>query len=44
MMEYRDVVKKIFQRFQIGENFGRFFDGPVSEMVLSGHIDKAKKR
>jgi|TARA_Y100000022_G_scaffold75053_1_gene64652 uroporphyrin-III C-methyltransferase/precorrin-2 dehydrogenase/sirohydrochlorin ferrochelatase len=44
MMEYRDVVKKNFLKISDRRKFWEvFLDGPVSEMVLSGHIDKAKK-
>ena len=44
MMEYRDVVKKNFSKISDRRKFWEvFLDGPVSEMVLSGHIDKAKK-
>ena len=44
MMEYRDVVKKNFLKISERRKFWEvFLDGPVSEMVLSGHIDKAKK-
>ena len=44
MMEYRDVVKKSFLKISDRRKFWEvFLDGPVSEMVLSGHIDKAKK-
>ena len=43
MMEYRDVVKKNFINISDRRKFWEvFLDGPVSEMVLSGHIDKAK--
>ena len=44
MMEYRDVVKKNFLKISDRRRFWEvFLDGPISEMVLSGHIDKAKK-
>ena len=44
MMEYGDVVKKNFLKISDRRKFWEvFLDGPVSEMVLSGHIDKAKK-
>ena len=44
MMEYRDIVKKKFLKISDRRKFWEvFLDGPVSEMVLSGHIDKAKK-
>ena len=44
MMEYRDAVKKNFLKISDRRKFWEvFLDGPVSEMVLSGHIDKAKK-
>ncbi len=44
MMEYRDIVKKNFLKISDRRRFWEvFLDGPVSEMVLSGHIDKAKK-
>ena len=44
MMEYRDAVKKNFLKISDRRKFWEvFLDGPISEMVLSGHIDKAKK-
>ena len=44
MMEYRSVVKKTFLKISDRRNFWEIFlDGPISEMVLSGHVDKAKK-
>ena len=44
MMEYRSVVKKTFSKISERRNFWEIFlDGPISEMVLSGHVDKAKK-
>ena len=44
MMEYRSAVKKTFSKISERRNFWEIFlDGPISEMVLSGHVDKAKK-
>ena len=44
MMEYRSKVKDHFSSIKERRNFWEaFLDGPLSEMVLSGHIDKAKK-
>ena len=44
MMDYRNKVKETFSNISDRRNFWEtFLDGPVSEMVLSGHIDKAKK-
>tara|TARA_Y100000766_G_scaffold99143_1_gene84496 strand:- start:1145 stop:2560 length:1416 start_codon:yes stop_codon:yes gene_type:complete len=44
MMEYRSTVKKTFSKISERRNFWEIFlDGPISEMVLSGHVDKAKK-
>ena len=44
MMEYRSKVKDTFSKIIDRRNFWEvFLDGPVSEMVLSGQIDKAKK-
>ena len=44
MMEYRNAVKKNFLKISDRRKFWEvFLDGPISEMVLSGHIDKAKK-
>ena len=44
MMSYRQKVKKKFSKIIDRRNFWEsFLDGPVSEMVLSGQIDKAKK-
>ena len=44
MMEYRDKVKNSFVKITDRRNFWEIFlDGPISEMVLSGHIDKARK-
>ena len=44
MMEYRSKVKDTFSKIVDRRNFWEvFLDGPVSEMVLSGQIDKAKK-
>ena len=44
MMEYRDAVKKNFLKISDRRKYWEvFLDGPISEMVLSGHIDKAKK-
>ena len=44
MMEYRSKVKKTFSKIIERRNFWEsFLDGPISEMVLSGHIDKARK-
>ena len=44
MMDYRNKVKKTFSKISDRRKFWEvFLDGPVSEMVLSGHIDKAKK-
>ena len=44
MMEYRSKVKNTFSKISDRRNFWEIFlDGPISEMVLSGHIVKAKK-
>ena len=44
MMEYRSKVKNSFVNIADRRNFWEIFlDGPISEMVLSGHIDKARK-
>jgi len=44
MMSYRQKVKKKFSKIIERRNFWEsFLDGPMSEMVLSGQIDKAKK-
>ena len=44
MMEYRSKVKDTFSKIIDRRNFWEvFLDGPVSEMVRSGQIDKAKK-
>ena len=44
MMEYRSKVKNTFSKISDRRNFWEIFlDGPISEMVLSGHIIKAKK-
>ena len=43
-MEYRSKVKNTFSKISDRRNFWEIFlDGPISEMVLSGHIVKAKK-
>ena len=44
MMEFRSKVKDRFSNIKDRRNFWeKFLDGPLSEMVLSGHEDKAKK-
>ena len=44
MMEYRAKVKKKYSSIKERRNFWEtFLDGPLSEMVLSGHIEKVKK-
>ena len=44
MMEFRNKVKDRFSNIKDRRNFWeKFLDGPLSEMVLSGHEDKAKK-
>jgi uroporphyrin-III C-methyltransferase/precorrin-2 dehydrogenase/sirohydrochlorin ferrochelatase len=44
MMEYRAKVKEKYSSIKERRNFWEtFLDGPLSEMVLSGHIEKAKK-
>ena len=44
MMEYRNKVKVTFSKITERRNFWEtFLDGPISEMVLSGHLDKARK-
>ena len=44
MMEYRAKVKEKYSSIKERRNFWEIFlDGPLSEMVLSGHIEKAKK-
>ncbi len=44
MIEYREKVKKTFIKIKDRRNFWEaFLDGPVSELVLSGRIKKAKK-
>ena len=43
MMEYRSKVKETFSKIVERRNFWEaFLDGPISEMVLSGHVDKAR--
>lgn len=44
MIEYRSKVKKTYEKILDRRNFWEaFLEGPISEMILSGHIDKAKK-
>ena len=44
MMEYRAKVKEKYSSIKERRNFWEtFLDGPLSEMVLSGHIEKVKK-
>ena len=44
MMDYRNKVKERFINIKDRRAFWEIFlDGPLSEMVLSGHLDKAKK-
>ncbi len=44
MMEYRSKVKKRFSDIKDRRAFWEIFlEGPLSEMVLSGHLNKAKK-
>ena len=43
-MDYRGKVKERFINIKDRRAFWEIFlDGPLSEMVLSGHLDKAKK-
>ena len=44
MMDYRSKVKERFTNIKDRRSFWEIFlDGPLSEMVLSGHLDKARK-